>query len=63
LIVSRWGTPPTARDRLMAALHARLRDGEPTAAALAAAQRAVRSQPESAAPIHWAGWMLIGSGR
>ena len=55
--------PPPASDRLMAEFHKRLQAGESPASALSAAQRLVRSTPETAAPIHWAGWMLVGAGR
>jgi CHAT domain-containing protein len=63
LVIPRWSIPPPARDRLMAEFYRRLQAGEPPASALAAAQRLVRSTPETAAPIHWAGWMLVGGGR
>ncbi len=63
LVIQRWSAPPPARDRLMTEFHKRLQAGEPPAAALSAAQRLLRSTPETAAPIHWAGWMLVGAGR
>jgi tetratricopeptide (TPR) repeat protein len=61
LVIARWSPPPTARDRLMTEFHTRLHAGDTPAAALAAAQRAVRSVPETSAPINWAGWMLVGA--
>ena len=63
LVIQRWAAPPPARDRLMTEFHKRLQAGEPPAAALSAAQRLLRSASETAAPIHWAGWMLVGAGR
>jgi CHAT domain-containing protein len=63
LVIPRWSVPPPARDRVMTELHKRLQAGESPAAALAAAQRLLRSTPETAAPIHWAAWMVVGAGR
>ena len=63
LVLPRWSLPPPARDRLMTEFHKRLQAGEAPASALAAAQRLLRSTPETAAPIHCAGWMLVGAGR
>jgi CHAT domain-containing protein len=61
IVIARWAAPPASRDRLLGELHQRLRAGEPVADALSAAQRVVRSAPETAAPVHWAGWMLLGT--
>jgi len=63
LVLPRWSVPPPARDRLMTEFHRRLQAGEAPASALSEAQRLLRSTPETAAPIHWAGWMLVGAGR
>ena len=63
LVLPRWSVPPPARDRLMTEFHKRLQAGEAPASAMAEAQRLLRSTPETAAPIHWAGWMLVGAGR
>jgi len=63
LVIPRWSVPPPSRDRVMTELHKRLQAGESPAAALAAAQRLLRSTPETAAPIHWAAWMVVGAGR
>ena len=60
VLIARWAAPPASRDRLLAELHRRLRAGEAAAEALAGAERLVRSTPETAAPVHWAGWMLLG---
>jgi CHAT domain-containing protein len=63
LVIARWATPPAARDRLMTELYTRLQAGDAPAAALAAAERALRATPDTAAPINWAGWMLVGAER
>jgi CHAT domain-containing protein len=63
VLIERWSAPPESRDQLLAELHKRLRAGEPLASAWAAAQHSVRSTPATAAPVHWAGWMLLGAGR
>jgi CHAT domain-containing protein len=60
ILIARWSAPPESRDRLLAELHRRLRAGEPPASAWAAAQQLIRSTPATAAPVHWAGWMLLG---
>jgi CHAT domain-containing protein len=61
LLVARWAAPPAAGAQLLSEFHKRIQGGVDPAAALRAAQLAVRSRPETAAPIHWAGWMLLGS--
>jgi CHAT domain-containing protein len=63
MLIARWAAPPGSRDRLLGEFHKRLRAGEPLGDALSAAQRVVRSTPETAAPVHWAGWMLLGAAR
>jgi tetratricopeptide (TPR) repeat protein len=63
LLIARWAAPPESRDRLLVELHKRLRAGEPLGSAWAAAQQLIRSTPATAAPVHWAGWMLLGAGR
>jgi CHAT domain-containing protein len=63
LVISRWAAPPAARDRLMTEFYSRLQAGDSQAAALTAAQRAVRANPATAAPINWAGWMVAGADR
>jgi len=63
VLVARWAAPPDSRDRLLRELHQRLRAGESAPAALNAAQAAVRANPDTAAPVHWAGWMLLGAPR
>jgi hypothetical protein len=48
---------------LLGELHKRLRAGESLGSAWAAAQQSLRSTPATAAPVHWAGWMLLGADR
>jgi CHAT domain-containing protein len=60
LLIARWSAPPESRDRLLGEFHKRLRAGEPPGTAWAAAQQSLRSTPATAAPVHWAGWMLLG---
>ncbi len=60
MLIARWSPPPESRDRLLGEFHQRLRAGEPVGDAWAAAQHLVRSTPATAAPVHWAGWMLLG---
>jgi tetratricopeptide (TPR) repeat protein len=60
ILIARWAAPPESRDRLLGELHKRLRAGEPLGSAWAAAQQSLRSTPATAAPVHWAGWMLLG---
>jgi CHAT domain-containing protein len=52
--------PAAARDQLLAEFHQQVQKGIPPAAALRAAQRRIRADPATSAPINWAGWMLIG---
>ena len=61
MLIARWSAPPESRDRLLGEFHKRLRAGEPVGDAWAAAQHLIRSTPETAAPVHWAGWMLLGA--
>ena len=63
ILIARWSAPPESRERLLGEFHKRLRAGEPIGDAWAAAQQLIRSTPATAAPVHWAGWMLLGAGR
>jgi tetratricopeptide (TPR) repeat protein/CHAT domain-containing protein len=63
VVIARWGAPPDSRDRLLGEFHKRLRAGETVSDAWAAAQELIRSTPATAAPVHWAGWMLLGAAR
>jgi tetratricopeptide (TPR) repeat protein len=61
LLVARWTAPAAASGRLLAEFHRQVQAGADAAVALRAAQRLVRSGPETAAPVHWAGWLNLGS--
>ena len=61
LLIARWPAPPAAGSRLLAEFHKQLQDGVGPAAALRAAQQVLRRDPATAAPLHWAGWMLLGA--
>jgi CHAT domain-containing protein len=63
MLIARWSSPPESRDRLLGEFYKRLRAGEPAGDAWAAAQQSIRSAPETAAPVHWAGWMFLGPAR
>ena len=63
MVVARWASPPESRDRLLSEFHSRLRDGESITSAWAAAQHLLQTMPETSAPVHWAGWMLLGGAR
>ena len=63
MLIARWSAPPASRDRLLGEFHKRLRAGETVGDAWAAAQHLIRSTPATAAPVHWAGWMLLGATR
>ena len=63
ILIARWSAPPESRERLLGEFHKRLRAGEPIGDAWAAAQQMIRSTPATAAPVHWAGWMLLGATR
>ena len=61
LLIARWAAPPAAGARLLAEFHKQVRAGAAPAVALRAAQLLIRSTAETSAPIHWAGWMLLGA--
>ena len=59
ILMARWSTDPAASTALLAAFHARLRAGSSAAAAIHAAQRAVRETDGWSTPYYWAGWVLM----
>lgn len=61
VLVARWAAPAGSTGRLLAEFHRQVAGGAEPAPALRAAQRLVRSEPATAAPLHWAGWMLLGA--
>jgi CHAT domain-containing protein len=60
LLVARWSAPPTTGPTLLAEFHKQIASGARPADALRAAQALIRSSANTAAPIYWAGWMLLG---
>ena len=60
VVVSLWNGDDQATRVLMSRFHEGLKQGQPTAAALSAAQAAVRARPEWQHPYYWAGWVLWG---
>ncbi|MEE8523450.1 MAG: CHAT domain-containing tetratricopeptide repeat protein [Thermoanaerobaculia bacterium] len=64
VVVSLWNVDDRATAELMAHFYRNLLDrGLPPAAALAAAQRAIRQQPRWRAPFYWAGFVFQGEWR
>lgn len=61
ILVSRWSSPAASSERLLVEFHKQMQRGAAPADALRTAQRALRSSRDTAAPIHWAGWMLISA--
>jgi tetratricopeptide (TPR) repeat protein len=59
LVVSRWAAPADGDPGVLVRFHRELRRGAGAADALRRAQLAVRS--EAPAPVHWAGWLLMGA--
>lgn len=62
-VTTLWRIDDEAAAALMVALHRRLRQGEPTAEALRAAQREILAQPEWRSPFYWAAFALTGVDR
>lgn len=63
VVVSRWPVTTPAREVLLAGLHRGLADAAPgprRAQALRAAMLQVMHTPGQEAPIHWAGFMMVG---
>jgi tetratricopeptide (TPR) repeat protein/CHAT domain-containing protein len=63
IVVARWTAPgrEAAADRLLAVLHQHVGDGMSPSEALRRAQLTVRAAPETSDPVHWAGWMILGT--
>ena len=61
LLVARWSAPALSNELLLAEFYRQLQAGMQPSAALRAAQQHVREKMETAAPIHWAGWLLLGA--
>jgi CHAT domain-containing protein/tetratricopeptide (TPR) repeat protein len=61
VMASLWSVDDDASAALMTAFYVRLLDGEPAAAALAAAQRELLDVEGTAAPFYWAAFTLVGN--
>jgi CHAT domain-containing protein len=57
LLVCRWASE--SGEELLAAFHQHLADGAPPADALRRAREDLRARPQTSAPAHWAGWVLL----
>ena len=63
VLMSLWPVPDESTAALMSHFYEGLwEEGLPVSEALRAAQAAVRSDPAHAAPLYWAGWMVVGAG-
>jgi CHAT domain-containing protein len=60
VLASLWDVDDRATRELMRRFHESWRSGRDPAAALRAAQSALRADPRFAHPAHWAGWQLWG---
>jgi CHAT domain-containing protein len=58
--VARWTAADPASETMLEEFYARLRAGDPPAAALREARARLRAGEGTNAPAHWAGWLLIG---
>ncbi len=62
VVASQWPVGASASD-LMGVFYRQLASGKTPSAALRAAQLALRAKPETAHPIHWAGFVVFEGGR
>lgn len=62
VVASLWDVDDEAAARLMAVFYREMAAGAPVAAALAAARRDLASRPATAAPRHWAAFVVVGDG-
>ncbi len=62
VLATLWRVEDRTTARLMEVFYEALAGGEPAAAALRAAQEAVRRNPRTRHPFYWAGFVLIGDG-
>lgn len=62
VVATLWDVDDLAAARFMAAFYGALAAGDPPATALAAARERCRRDPATAAPRHWAGFVLVGDG-
>ncbi len=61
VVASLWDVDDEVAARLMAVFYRELSAGAPVAAALAAARRDLASRPATAAPRHWAAFVVVGA--
>ncbi len=62
VVATLWPVDDQTCARLMKSFYARLAAGESVAASLREAQAAIRSDPGTAHPFYWAGYIAIGAG-
>jgi Tfp pilus assembly protein PilF len=62
VVASLWDVDDAVIARLMAVFYRELAVGAPVAAALATARRDLASRPATAAPRHWAAFVVVGDG-
>lgn len=62
VVATLWDVDDATAARFMAAFYRELAAGVPVGAALAAARRDLAAHPETAAPRHWAAFVVVGDG-
>ena len=62
VVATLWPVDDFAAARFMDPFYAALADGQTVAQALAAARAVCRADPATAAPRHWAGYVVVGDG-
>ncbi|TMQ72308.1 MAG: CHAT domain-containing protein [Candidatus Eisenbacteria bacterium] len=62
VVVNRWRVDEGSATRWMEAFYDRLGSGATAAEAFASAEQTMRADPATQAPVHWAGFALIGDG-
>lgn len=62
VVATLWPVDDFAAARFMDPFYRALADGRTVAEALAVARRACRADPATAAPRHWAGYVVVGDG-
>jgi tetratricopeptide (TPR) repeat protein len=62
VVASLWDVDDAVAAQFMKHFYRELEKGATVAGALAATRRALAAQPATAAPIHWAGFVVVGDG-
>ncbi|MFN2370299.1 MAG: CHAT domain-containing protein [Candidatus Krumholzibacteriia bacterium] len=62
VVATLWSVDDYAAARFMQPFYAALAEGRPVAEALAVARAICRADPATAAPRHWAGFVVVGDG-